>query len=396
MLEDRRATNALIAGLRDKTDYVRAKSAESLGKLKDPRAIPALIELIGSGQETVGRKGHRPILEGIDALVDIGSPALPDLRRAFSSRQEYTRAHAVTVLGRMHDKVSATAILNRLHDSSQYVRVHAVVALGRIQERRATAEIIPLLSSRDSSLQSAAIEALGWMGDPTGVEPLIRLVGKIDAWDSTLAEALGRTKDPRVVTPLLKWVRSTGYSRGWAVEALKEFKDGRIDVALIELLKDGDGFVREEAIGTLGERHAKAALPSLIDILEHHPSDNYTVGSRAAVAIGRIDHAALVKLLSSPKEDVRWSAIGGLGETGTVADAPLIIPFLNDKDLAAAVIQALGILKPPDALALVTPFLESGSRYARSAALYVVDRLQVAERTARLHANLTKAERAVR
>lgn len=393
-LEDRRATNALISGLNDITTYVRSRSAEAIGRIRDPRAVPALIELVGSGDDRSAVESYRPVRDGVDALVAIGTPALPELRRALSSKREFTRAHAATALGRLHDKTSAEGLLALLDDISIYVRAHAAVALGQIQEQRATARIIPSLSLPRivglrtysiADMGDSAVEALGYMGDPAGVEPLIALIGK-EGWPPWLvAEALGRTKDLRVIVPLLNWKRDDGTPEGDALLALADFKDERIDLALMAAAKRGaKNPAQSLAIEVLGKRGTNAALPLLEEVLTHRDPDDYSIYIKAAEAIGRIDHARLVRLLDSPNESVRIGVIQALGAMGTVEDAPLIAPFLKDESLRSFTIYALGKLKPANGLALVTPFLDGKEGYARSAALSVVDRLQVAERTARL------------
>jgi HEAT repeat protein len=104
----------LIGALSSKENWVRAKSAESLGKLSDTRAIAPLILLLKDDSESV-------IENAIDALADMraieGSGALTQVA-ASPEESTFLRSKAIQALAQMRSK-EALPFLQRLVDSQE-------------------------------------------------------------------------------------------------------------------------------------------------------------------------------------------------------------------------------------------------------------------------------------
>jgi hypothetical protein len=90
------AVPALIQALGDSDWDVRRASAEALGKLGDPQAVPALIQALGMRQRRRWDSRARAHPSAVrraaaEALVKIGTPAVPALIQALGDRSENVR-----------------------------------------------------------------------------------------------------------------------------------------------------------------------------------------------------------------------------------------------------------------------------------------------------------------
>lgn len=132
------ALDAVVAELHDPDAGVRRQMAHVLGKLADPRAVPALAGLLDDPDPEVAAK----------AAFGLGQIGGPDAVAAL-----------VGVLGRGPATLRATI----------------VAALGRLGTR-ATAALVTALESDDAARRADAAETLGLIEDPRSAVPLGRLV----------------------------------------------------------------------------------------------------------------------------------------------------------------------------------------------------------------------------
>jgi hypothetical protein len=137
---------------------------------------------------------------------------VPWIKRALSelrlkSKDEFTRARAVTELGKTGGPQAPERLVGLLRDDkSAIVRGNAALALGRMREPRAVEPLIEAVNRRDWLLQSAAAEALGALGDERAVEPLLRALQDPQANDDlrcAAVDALGALGARRAVEPLI-------------------------------------------------------------------------------------------------------------------------------------------------------------------------------------------------
>jgi HEAT repeat protein len=138
---------------------VRRKAALRLGALKDPQAVPALIELLDDN-ETVWDAAHdaayalgeigdtravKPLIDrieepfvgggAIEALEKIGDPRMIEpLIRLFIKRPESSIA---TVLGNIGDKRAVEPLIDALKSDQPSIRYYVARALGKIGDKRA-------------------------------------------------------------------------------------------------------------------------------------------------------------------------------------------------------------------------------------------------------------------
>ena len=217
------AVPALIQALGDSNSAVCCAAAEALGKLGDPQAIPALIQALGHDTDPFADDLDLDAVDDLDldavldavyrdavravaaeALVKIGTPAVPALIQALRDRSENVRFAAAEALGKLGDPQAVPALIQALGDSDWYVRRAAAEALVKIGTPAVPA-LIRALGDSDSDVRAVAAWALVKIGTPA-VPALIKALG--DWWSENVrraaAEALGDLGDPQAVPPLIQ------------------------------------------------------------------------------------------------------------------------------------------------------------------------------------------------
>ena len=242
------AVEPLIASLRDESGLVRARAAETLGKIKDVRAAEPLLAILNDSERVVQVVAR-------DALVQIGVPAVKPLINALKHRDSLVRAHAAAALGEIKDHRAVEPVLAALKDQDAGVRRSAAAALESLQDRRAVTSLLAALKDEDAEVRKAAAEALGGLGDPGAVEALLAALGDVDNTVRTgAARALGRLKDRRAVEPLIGALKDEDWEvRRQAATALGKIKDPRAVGPLVPLTTDSAVEVRIAARAALKE-----------------------------------------------------------------------------------------------------------------------------------------------
>lgn len=235
--------------------------------------------------------------DAANAVVKIGSPAVPFLIEALKTQSKQVRWRAASALAEIGAEASSAvpSLIAMLHDEDEYIRRIAAYALGKIgpQASSAVPDLIEALQDSDRNLTMVAAYALGKIGSEASVAvpTLISTLQNANA-DVRLsaATALGRI----------------GAQEKTAVPAL------------IEALQDPDKYVRQGAADALGRFGAKAnkGVPALITALR---DKNKYVRLNAASALGQVGIEAkpavpaLIGALQDEKVEVRRNAASGLG-----------------------------------------------------------------------------------
>ncbi len=155
------AVPALIEALKDKDNdlYIRGNAAYALGEIKDPQAVPPLIEALKDEDLVVRRVAAY-------ALGKIKDPlAVPPLIEALKDedlvvRREGWRVRlaAVHALGQIKDPRAFEPLIEALKDADTDVRQNAAYALGMIGDKRAISALdgrLDLLGEQDTHVRQA-------------------------------------------------------------------------------------------------------------------------------------------------------------------------------------------------------------------------------------------------
>jgi HEAT repeat protein len=117
------AVRSLIKALEDEYWVIRQRSAETLGRISDPRAVGPLIAALGD-------------------------------------KNRWVRIRAVEALGRLGDRRAVGPLINTLADTNELIRRHAAESLGLIGDRQAIEALVTTLKDKSPNVRTVAAKAL--------------------------------------------------------------------------------------------------------------------------------------------------------------------------------------------------------------------------------------------
>jgi HEAT repeat protein/cyclophilin family peptidyl-prolyl cis-trans isomerase len=346
LLGDKSARDPLITALGDASPLVQGSAAEALGLIGDAAAadpIGALAtRIVSSGVVT------QPPPEDDDVKRDTPAAALrltmyalvrlkayPQLAAAVLDASGQPRVHwwpVAYALQRLEDKRALPALLTLAKDSQPYTRSFAVKGLGAIKDRSAMPVLLPLLTSGTRAVLIQTIRAIGRIGDPAGIDPLLRVVRD-------------KSTDPQV---------------------------------------------RLEVVEALGGLHPSLGSPAADLLLDLVSDPSPAVRAAALRSTAALDPEGFVAVLSGLDPDPHWTVraalAGALGGLTAEIGLPRLQAMLADSDqrVVPAVLDALVKLKAPDIGAVLLDRLKADDPIIRIAAARGIGELKPANGAAAL------------
>jgi HEAT repeat protein len=286
----------------------RRGAAWALGELREPAAIPSLVEALRDDNDDVRR-------EAAYSLVRIGRPALPRLLKSLYHNDPDMRAAAIKVLGKMRDASAVPDLIACLPDTEwprmEEVRICdlAAVALEHIGTDEALAALDTWRQGSRPSRQSTSWNARIRSGQPapsrqkkTAEELLAELQSDDWAVRRDAVSKLGNLSDESLLPHLIQALNDEDSQVRWtAVKALDGFEGDEVINALLGALRDRDFLVCDAAAATLIP-FGQAAVPGLIYALKDNSPD---VRGAAAEALGKIGDESAIPHLVDILEDQR-------------------------------------------------------------------------------------------
>ena len=334
----------LIDALKNGTDEIRVKVADTLGQIGDRRAIVPLIEALDSD----------PYKE-VKALAAVGlgnmlargedNRAVIALTNALSY-DDTTATNAAEALGKIgvstEDAVQNLIMIAMEKNMRETLRIAAITALWQLKPEEATQPMLLLMFSDETSpvIRANAVKVLSRIKAPETIPVLLWVLStqfdeisdfqrhmkreyktldvlrtQVDSFQmewtvaypranyrtwgelkpipslvrSEVARALGIIKGDTVVEPLADALQDDGratvrQSAAWALGEVKG--DDAIPPLVTALKKDKQGAVRQEAAIALGKIKGQKVIDPLLDVLRN---DKYeTTRFQAAVALREI------------------------------------------------------------------------------------------------------------
>jgi HEAT repeat protein len=165
---DERCIEPLAKALRDGDWQVREVAVEAMGQVGSP-AVEMLLRLLRDWEVrkcailALGKIRDERVLDplmlqlrndefkddAINALVELGEPALPRLIAALRDKDENVRKSAVLALGRIKSGDAIAPLIEMLEDQDWFTRLTAAAALESIGDERGREAIKPLLKDPD-------------------------------------------------------------------------------------------------------------------------------------------------------------------------------------------------------------------------------------------------------
>ncbi len=292
---------------------------------------PALDWVDDLSSETQGTRTRATI--AIAKLKPVPQEVVTGVAALLAHEDWSVRAQALMVLGNMGPDASSAlpAILAALHDENPHVRRSAAGALPKVPARTKDARLVLVeaLGAEDHYLRTQAGYALAAVSKEAGdtAHELSRLAAS----------------DDRLV-------------REAANQAIANLPADAAVPVLIPLLTHGDDAVRGAAARTLGSfgPAARAAVPTLIDLLDEYP--HYQMAVHTLGRIGPGAKQAIPALMAlfdrpDPSRELRVAAALALGAIGPEANE--ILPRFRDELAAQDFSEASGRYRATLAAAIV-------------------------------------------
>ena len=420
-----RSFPALVRGLNDVDDEVRAKSATALGRLGDRRAVGYLLEHLLTDPAPFVR------LRIASSLGQFGGPEVTErLVRALGDPAWWVRMRSVEALEQIGAGAEAP-LLVALDDPDPDIRARAAVALERlgvphslarsvengerVPESTATlvkfaaagaSELLVELTQHPShAVRAAALAAIRQAGRRDLADEIIR-IASADEEPSLRALALDTLGALQIVdglsTALAALADPDPRVRAAATSLAGQLGGGRVAHQLRARVTDPDPEVRAAAAGALGHLGddpglRESLLPALVNLLSDPDPDVRRQASGAIVRLGdRRVTPVLVHALSQATPDARQSIAITLSRLDLVALAGLAEAL--DQSLSVdgklALIRTLKRPKTGEALDILQRLASDAETEVRAAAVKTLCRagvdvsraLQDPEETVRAHA----------
>jgi HEAT repeat protein len=332
-LRDVRAVPALLERLDDADEFpnVRHAAAQSLGKIGDRAATPALIRAAEAGEFWVR-------YAAVDALGRLGDERAVGPLLNLMKQDAWTRPIIVQALGNLEQPEAVEVLVAALEDSNDSVRVASMEALikiviepgtthrldvRRLDEIRRVIPVPPLvreLNARASPRSAYAAHLLGWL---TPLEALPDLIAALGQHDETLrytaVEAVlryGHVAIPELVEALTS---PQPLIREYAAELLGMLADVSAVPSLLEHLQDEVLEVRQATIRALGSLGGDAAFEGLLQALEDPATRDTALGVLVQLRDAPLTNDLrryLQNYLYQGKPKTRWAAAHALSLFG--------------------------------------------------------------------------------
>ena len=274
---------SIIDALNDSDRLIRINAAITLGKAKNPLAVPALIYHAVSDQD----KDVKLYASWAYRQIDYAKVS-PQLVKVLleGSGPDMVR-FAANEIRQKNDSKAVDALIQHFQSKGMYTGydLDLPAVNGLYEIGYATVEpLVKCLDSEDTRVQANAVYALGKIGDERAIQPLVNhLAAAGIELRSRISDALikiGRASIPALVKLLdnkdreLKWIGSF---------CLAQIGPDS-ETALLNTLKQRGPLASEEIIYALGIAGGKASFGPLYDIYLSTPDDSVKAWSTIALA----------------------------------------------------------------------------------------------------------------
>jgi len=244
-MRDERAVASLVVALMDSDGDIQDMAAQALVRTGKPAVAPLVRVLRVAGNpfrrrvvevlvrtrglaikpliDVLGDENAEVRLTASEVLVKMGKPALGSLRGALKNSRPCVRLEAATALGLIGDPTAVKPLVQAIRGRDRELRQRAARALVRIG-RPAAAPLVSLFKEADASVREQASQALVEIGRPA-FEPLCSALYEADfstRWEA--AQVLSRLRSSGRLRGIHgKWERIADetvllawFNSGWA------------------------------------------------------------------------------------------------------------------------------------------------------------------------------------
>jgi HEAT repeat protein len=312
--------------LQEEDAQLRTYAALALGELRDPRAVPSLIQALGDADTNV-------------------------------------RYHAIEALGRLQAVDAVDPLLAVAETTDFFLAFPALDALVEIGDPRAASRLVPLLE--DVALRPAVLEALGRLGDATVVGAVLGELPRSPELAPTIAEALVNLEH--------RYTESYGEAE-YIVEKVRSSIRSEAARHMLTALNSTHGPALRALVRVLGWSGGREVAESLTRMLGSTDVRGEVV--ETLVRYGASVTDLLCSQLHSADEGIRRAAITALARIGDTKAAPELIRLLaKDEALTIPIAGALAKIGDPRAYDALIDLLSHSSSAVRQAAIAALNSL---------------------
>ncbi|MCG3155366.1 MAG: hypothetical protein DKINENOH_01972 [bacterium] len=394
-LENRRvAARELVKFVMHPQEEVRKRAAIALGRSQDPDAVPALVELLRSGNPAVR-------VEAAFALGQLAQANTASVVLAFLTNEKdlEVRLHLLEALGKIASDSSISRIDSTLQqllqDDIPIMRAEAALTIGRLAHRRFSrpgwgAKLTALLTDDNEEVRWRSAYALFRLADAATAPALEQaLQDRSGRVQMQAARALGVINAQKAIPSLS---RLAHHDPDWrvrvsAAQALGNLLDPQRDTTMTALLplQDANLHVRLTAVRALGtayehisRRQAQPAQAAVVALLLGQIKgaaasgeltttwqEQVAAAQALASALGPEALTPLAPLAASSEVHVRAGAAPALAATRAPGALPILEKLATDEAtlVRIAALEALPkISAPPQALPIYLNALASGDQ----------------------------------
>jgi len=264
-LHDTSAVQLFVAGLKDADPRVRANCANALRKMQTDTAVPLLIRLLSDPDDDVRYNAAATL----SAYQDPRS--LEPLLNLLATERDWKAVYAVAgAVAKFKEERGKAQLLDMLdEDEYKYRRAAAAAALGGYHDPQVTERLLGMLDTDDFTIREGVLIGLGLSGDPDIVEKILAVPAKTklfnDAETVTIALALMAPANVERLLPLLDENSGEAYS---ALEAFGSVRDPRLVAPALKLLASEDDALTVPAIELLEIQDDPSAIPAIVNAME--------------------------------------------------------------------------------------------------------------------------------
>jgi len=255
--------------------------------------------------ELIGKLGRADWWNAVDALVQIGEPAVEPLIRTLRDRSIKPwniHARAVNILAKIGSQRAVEAVVGAVREPpgddglNPYVRSSAILAVAELKPKEAAEVLSRVTRDKNKFVRWKCAQALGMLGDKKGTDALIRALGDEDEnVRAAAARSLGQIKADNAAESLVDAFKDEGWLTRLNVrEAMLQIGEPAVE-RLIAALKDKNNRARRQAAWALGRIKTDKAIEPLIEALA---DVDWTVRNEAAVALTKMNSEEIIEPLN--------------------------------------------------------------------------------------------------
>lgn len=283
----------------------------ALGRLDDPRGIPALVAVLSSPDADL-----RALAMGKLAFLN-SRRIVPDLLSALADKEPRVRQHALFALQRMKVRAAADRMARlMLRDADKIVRFNAALALSDVAAPKHAAAFARALADDHNDVVMAALKALSSLQPKQISRHVLALLGNAKRWDrfpqglrDVIVRLLKGSLGQRKVVLALRQMAAEGIAAAkkmdkpsYAMEVMEaacllaEIGDATGRPVLMHALGGGE-YAQERALRGLALLKDRSAVPLIVE--KPLQNDFFPIKLKAIRALGQIGDLRALPALAS-------------------------------------------------------------------------------------------------